>query len=228
MCVCVYVWFVSEQWTDSCISEFFIFLFYFLRFISYYILFYFILFCWAVWHSCRMGYRNQRHICGRVGKLQPLSLMYSTRPCCLVQAITRHTCPDPDLDSWICFLIRHTLHLVGQWAVQTSRGRVSARSRPFPALYPHYNHWPCVSSCLVGGTSSYFIDSLYPFVSIYLSIYLSILPSGVVVIVIGNGHGDTSSNPGRDWLHFTIALIPLGKVWIQLFSLQLWVNSRTD
>ena len=27
---------------------------------------------------------------------------------------------------------------------------------------------------------------------------------------------------------FPIALIPLGKVWIQLFSLQLWVNSRTD
>ena len=27
---------------------------------------------------------------------------------------------------------------------------------------------------------------------------------------------------------FYIALIPLGKVWIQLFSLQLWVNSRTD
>ena len=27
---------------------------------------------------------------------------------------------------------------------------------------------------------------------------------------------------------FHIALIPLGKVWIQLFSLQLWVNSKTD
>ena len=27
---------------------------------------------------------------------------------------------------------------------------------------------------------------------------------------------------------FHIALIPLGKVWIQLVSLQLWVNSRTD
>ena len=27
---------------------------------------------------------------------------------------------------------------------------------------------------------------------------------------------------------FHIALIPLGKLWIQLFSLQLWVNSRTD
>ena len=26
---------------------------------------------------------------------------------------------------------------------------------------------------------------------------------GVTVIVVGNGHGDTSSNPGRDWLHFT-------------------------
>ena len=27
---------------------------------------------------------------------------------------------------------------------------------------------------------------------------------------------------------FHIALIPLGKVWIQLFPLQLWVNSRAD
>ena len=26
---------------------------------------------------------------------------------------------------------------------------------------------------------------------------------GVTVIVVGNGHGETSSNPGRDWLHFT-------------------------
>ena len=25
----------------------------------------------------------------------------------------------------------------------------------------------------------------------------------VMVIVVGYGHGDTSSNPGRDWLHFT-------------------------
>ena len=27
--------------------------------------------------------------------------------------------------------------------------------------------------------------------------------SAVMVIVVGNGHGDTSSNPGREWLHFT-------------------------
>ena len=26
---------------------------------------------------------------------------------------------------------------------------------------------------------------------------------GVVVIAVGNEHGHTSSNPGRDWLHFT-------------------------
>ena len=26
---------------------------------------------------------------------------------------------------------------------------------------------------------------------------------GVMVIVVGNGHDDTSSNPGRNWLHFT-------------------------
>ena len=26
---------------------------------------------------------------------------------------------------------------------------------------------------------------------------------GVIVIVVGNEHGDTSSNPGQDWLHFT-------------------------
>ena len=25
---------------------------------------------------------------------------------------------------------------------------------------------------------------------------------GVMVIIVGNGHGDTSSNPRRDWLHF--------------------------
>ena len=27
---------------------------------------------------------------------------------------------------------------------------------------------------------------------------------GVMVIVVGNGHGDTNSNPGWDWLHFTL------------------------
>ena len=31
---------------------------------------------------------------------------------------------------------------------------------------------------------------------------------GVMGIVVGNGHGDTSSNPGRDWLHFTLHQYP--------------------
>ena len=69
-------------------------------------------FGYAVWHSCRMGYQTMAdsrpkspplrlgHL--RVGELQPLSPMYSTRPCCLVEAITRHTRPDPNLDSWYC------------------------------------------------------------------------------------------------------------------------------
>ena len=49
---------------------------------------------------------------------------------------------------------------------------------------------------------------------------------GVMVIVAGIGHGGTSSNPRL--IAFHIALIPLGKVWIQLIFLQLWVNSRAD
>ena len=35
--------------------------------------------------------------------------IYGTRPCCLVQAITRHTCPDPHLGSWNC--LAHQAHI---------------------------------------------------------------------------------------------------------------------
>ena len=38
---------------------------------------------------------------------------------------------------------------------------------------------------------------------IYIYIYKVGGARGVMVIVVENGHGDTSSNPGRDWLHFT-------------------------
>ena len=48
---------------------------------------------------------------------------------------------------------------------------------------------------------------------------------GVIVIAVGNGHEFKSR---VRLIAFHIALIPLGKVWIQLFSLQLWVNSRAD
>ena len=52
----------------------------------------------------------------------------------------------------------------------------------------------------------------------------------VKVIIVRNGHGNPSSNLGWDRLHFTV-LIPLGKVWIQLFSLshpQRWENSGAE
>ena len=38
----------------------------------------------------------------------------------------------------------------------------------------------------------------YIFLSHYLFKYLSGGARGLMVIVAGNGHGDTSSNPGRD------------------------------
>ena len=51
---------------------------------------------------------------------------------------------------------------------------------------------------------------------------------GVMVIVVGNGHGGHEFKSWTRLIAFHIATIPLGKVWIQLFSLQLWVNSRAD
>ena len=39
------------------------------------------------------------------------------------------------------------------------------------------------------------------FIYIYKYIYGG--ARGVMVIIVGNGHGDMSSNPGWDWLHFT-------------------------
>ena len=61
---------------------------------------------------------------------------------------------------------------------------------------------------------------------IFLYMYKQGFDGVARVIVAGIGHGDTSSNPGL--IAFHIALIPLGKVSIQLFSLQLWVNCRAD
>ena len=48
--------------------------------------------------------------------------------------------------------------------------------------------------------SRYRISMLY---SLIINEY-SIGVHGVMVIVVGDGHGDLSSNPGRDWLHFTL------------------------
>ena len=45
--------------------------------------------------------------------------------------------------------------------------------------------------------------SIYRFLSFFLLSLHKFKAHGVMVIVVGNGHGDASSNPGRDWLHFT-------------------------
>ena len=50
-----------------------------------------------------------------------------------------------------------------------------------------------------------FSGKLYSHIHIGDYIYLG-GARGVMVIVVGNGHSDTSSNPGRDWLHFTNTL----------------------
>ena len=46
-------------------------------------------------------------------------------------------------------------------------------------------------------------STLYIYIYIYIYIYVKKGARGTMVIVMGNGHGNTSSNPGRDWLHFT-------------------------
>ena len=51
---------------------------------------------------------------------------------------------------------------------------------------------------------------------------------GEMVIVVGIGHDDTSSNPGRDLIAFHIALIPLERYESNYSPSRLWVNSRTD
>ena len=43
----------------------------------------------------------------------------------------------------------------------------------------------------------------HPHAYIYIYIYIYGGARGVMVIVDGNGYGNTNSNPGREWLHFT-------------------------
>ena len=50
----------------------------------------------------------------------------------------------------------------------------------------------------------------------------------VIVIIVVNGHGRHEFKSWTSLIPFNEALISLGKVWIQIFSLQLWVNSRAD
>ena len=90
-----------------------------------------------------------------------LHSLYSTRPHGLVQAIFWHTCPDLDLGPWYC--LTHWTHIALSGSM-TSRVRVSARFRPSPPLYPHFNRpsgfWPCIKSCMVGGSDKYLYQQI--------------------------------------------------------------------
>ena len=48
-----------------------------------------------------------------------------------------------------------------------------------------------------------FVTMIYRYIIDYWYYLIFITSNGVMVIVAGYGHGDTSSNPGPDWLHFT-------------------------
>ena len=64
---------------------------------------------------------------------------------------------------------------------------------------------------------------LYTHTSIY--IYIG---GVVIIIVVGNGQ---EKNELKFWMRlfaFTIVLIPMGKLWMRLFSLQLWITDRAD
>ena len=52
--------------------------------------------------------------------------------------------------------------------------------------------------------------------------------SCIMVMIEGNGLGHTEFKTWTKLFAFHIGVIPLGKVGIQLFSPQLWVNSRIE
>ena len=97
---------------------------------------------------------------------------------------------------------------------------------------------------LIHSTSGHYdIPVIEPFLSIYLSTTSAVFtPAGHVNILqlYYNCNIWCNGYPRRKWtrrlefkswtrmIAFHIVVIPLGKVWFQLFCLQLWVNSRTD
>ena len=74
-----------------------------------------------------------------------------------------HTCPDPHFGSWNC--LPHQAHIaLSELLSCTDKQGSSLGSFPTsPPLYPHFNRtsgfWPCVKSCLVGGSDKYCASS---------------------------------------------------------------------
>ena len=73
--------------------------------------------------------------------------------------------------------------------------------------------------------------SLYIYIYIYVCVCVCVCvwicvclggARGIIVIILGNGHDDLSSNPKRGCISH--GLIVLGKAWSQSFSFQLWIR----
>ena len=64
--------------------------------------------------------------------------------------------------------------------------------------------------------------------------YFSGVGRGVMVIIAGNGHSDTSSNPGRDWFHFhhhhhhVVSLARISLTLSRHFSLSFIASGRSS
>ena len=74
-----------------------------------------------------------------------------------------------------------------------------------PSARAEYDTWSIFKRSLTGLIQSFSSPRL-----VVSSKLKNLVSRGVMVIVAGIGHGDTSSNPGL--IAFHIALIPLGKV----------------
>ena len=115
----------------------------------------------AVWHSCRMGGRNQDQTRGRIGpqfrlgnlRVGELHFCPLCHPCTALDqasSLSRH------LGSWNC--LPHQAHIaLSEPISSTDQQGSSLDSFPTsPPLYHHFNRpsgfWPCVKSCLVGGS----------------------------------------------------------------------------
>ena len=98
-----------------------------------------------------------------------------------------------------------------------------------------------ISTCLMVSTSKYYYDCYYCEFSSHWMLYICVhlfnkakLSKYLYRCQWCNGYRRrkcTRWHEFKSWTRlvaFHIALIPLGKVWIQLFSLQLLINSRAD
>ena len=97
------------------------------------------------------------------------------------------------------------MHPLDYFSLRVPIGRHTWQySRWHPGYERNYENKFCWSAKIgVSMCSSPYENVAYELVHTSPAVFSYGGARGVVVIAVGNGHGDTSSNPGRDWLHFT-------------------------